>query len=382
MSKVTVLGAGMVGSAIARDLAARHTVRSADRSEGALEELRRRGIETHVVDLADPAVVARTAEGSDLVVCAVPGFLGFQTLRTLIEHGHDVVDIAFASEDVLALDGLARERGATVVVDMGVAPGMHNVILGHHDAQMKVERFQCLVGGLPQARTFPYAYKAPFSPIDVIEEYTRPVRAMEGGQVVVRPALSNPELVEFDQVGTLEAFETDGLRSLLTTMAHVPEMSEKTMRYPGHRDRMVELRAAGFFGTEPIAVGDQTIRPIDATSAILLAAWRLGPDEPEQTLMRVTVEGTDDQGPVRHVYDLHDRFDPTTRTSSMARTTGYACTAVAQLLLDRTWHQPGVTPPELLGRAGHLPAILAYQADRGIAYRARRERPEAPENRR
>lgn len=375
MQRVTVLGAGMVGSAIARDLAARYQVCSVDRSEEALAALTQRGIETRVADLADPTAVREVTRGSDLVVCAVPGFLGFATLRTLVEEGHDVVDIAFAPEDAMTLNPLAREKGATVVVDMGVAPGMHNVILGHHDATMHVERFECLVGGLPQVRTRPYEYKAPFSPIDVIEEYTRPVRTMERGNIVTRPALSNPELVEFAGVGTLEAFETDGLRSLLRTMSHIPDMSEKTLRYPGHRDRMVELRAAGFFGTEPIQVGEHTVRPIDATSAILLAAWKLQPDEPELTVMRVTVEGREAGGPVRHVYELHDRYDATTGTSSMARTTGYACTSVVELVLSGTWKHPGVSAPEILGRSGHLSAMLAYQADRGVQYRATHSTP-------
>lgn len=374
MSRVVVLGAGMVGSAIARDLRASHEVTSVDRDAVALARLSVAGIKTVQADLADGQQVSSVISGAQLVICAVPGFMGLQTVRTIIAAGKPAVDISFMPEDALQLDDLAREQGVTVVVDMGVAPGMDNVIFGYHDARMKVSRFECLVGGLPRARTFPFEYKAPFSPIDVIEEYTRPARFVEGGQLVTRPALSEPELIEFDNIGTLEAFNSDGLRSLITTMAHVPDMKEKTLRYRGHRDLMVALGAAGFFATDPIMAGGHEIRPIDAASAILLAAWKLAPDEREFTVMRVTVEGEENGSQVRHVYDLYDEYDAASQTSSMARTTGYACTAAAELLLHGTYCRPGVSAPELVGRApGCYESIMKYLLAREIRYSHRRE---------
>lgn len=373
MSKITVLGAGMVGSAIARDLSNRHQVRSVDRDAGALDRLA--GIDTQQADLAEAKAVRAASEDADLVVCAVPGFLGFQTLATLLEVGKNVVDISFMPEDVLQLSDLARDRGVIAVVDMGVAPGMHNLILGHHDASMQVRRFECLVGGLPQQRTYPFEYKAPFSPIDVIEEYTRPARYVRSGQEVVLPALSEPELVEFAGIGTLEAFNTDGLRTMLQTMRHIPDMLEKTLRYPGHRDLMAALSAGGFFGTEPIDVAGQSVRPIDAASAILLEAWKLGPTEEEFTVMRVTVEGEEAGESVRYTYDLHDVYDRATQTSSMARTTGYACTSLVEQVCSGSYAAPGLSTPELAGRVpGTLERALAYQAERGVRYRVQRER--------
>ena len=144
-----------------------------------------------------------------------------------------------------------RQRGVTAVVDCGVAPGLSNMMLGYHASQGAVSSYRCLVGGLPVKRTWPWQYKAPFSPVDVLEEYTRPARLVEGGCIVTRPALSEPELVDLDPVGTLEAFNTDGLRSLLVTMRQVPDMVEKTLRYPGHIDYIRVLRESGFLGTEP-----------------------------------------------------------------------------------------------------------------------------------
>lgn len=369
MSQIVVLGAGMVGSAIALDLQRRHQVLCVDRRETALKRLAKEGVQAEIADLRDKAELSRLLKGRDLVVCAVPGFLGLQTLSTVIEQGRPVVDISFMPEDALELNELARDRNVTAVVDMGVAPGMDNVILGYHDARMTVQRFECLVGGLPKARVYPFEYKAPFSPIDVIEEYTRPARFVEGGKLVTRPALSEPELVEFGKIGTLEAFNSDGLRSLVTTMAHIPDMKEKTLRYPGHRDLIAALSAGGFFATDTVRVAGQDVRPIDASSAILLKAWELQAQEEEFTVMRVTVEGEEDGRQVRYVYNLLDEYDKSTQTSSMARTTGYACTAVAELLLQGSFNAPGVSPPEVVGATdGCFDAIMAYLGVRGVHY--------------
>ncbi len=373
MSRIVVLGAGMVGRAIARDLAGRHEVISADRDPAALKLLRDYGVTSLEADLADAAQVRGALANADLAICAVPGFMGFETLGTIIDAGVSVVDISFMPENALDLDGLARERGVTAIVDMGVAPGMDNLLFGFHDAGMTVRRFECLVGGLPAERRYPFEYKAPFSPIDVIEEYTRPARFVEQGKQVTRPALSEPELVEFEGLGTLEAFNSDGLRSLLDTMPHVPEMIEKTLRYPGHRDLMAALSAGGFFATDAIEMAGQRVRPIDATSAILLSAWKLAPDEPELTVMRVTIEGEEQGEEVRYVYDLHDRYDEATGISSMARTTGYACTAAAQLVLDGTYTAPGVSAPETVGgQPGCCDQVLSYLRDREVHYQCSR----------
>jgi lysine 6-dehydrogenase len=163
MARILVLGAGMVGSAMVRDLATRHEVLSTDFSEAALRPLADvANVTTQQLDCSDRTAVLAAAETADAIVCAVPGHLGFATLRTLIETGKKIADISFFPEDALELDALAKQTGAIVVTDIGVAPGIDNLILGHHDAQMKVQRFECLVGGLPIARSFPFQYKAPF----------------------------------------------------------------------------------------------------------------------------------------------------------------------------------------------------------------------------
>lgn len=373
--KICVLGAGMVGGVMARDLAGRHQVTSADRSADALARLAPRGIHTQQLDLADAHALADFIRPFDLVVSAVPGFMGFRTLKTLIGAGKNVADISFFPEDALQLDTLAKRQGVTALVDIGVAPGMDNLILGHHDAHMKVTRFECLVGGLPQHPQPPFNYKAPFSPIDVIEEYTRPARLQRSGKIVTLPALSERETVEFEGAGQLEAFNTDGLRSLLKTMAHIPEMAEKTLRYPGHVALIEALKQSGFFSEEVLQIGTAKVRPLDLSVKLLLDQWKLTPGEPEFTVMRVTVEGEDQGEHVQHVWDLYDQYDPATGFSSMARTTGFTCTAAANLLLEGKFRESGVHPPEIVGRETEcFDHVLGYLKDRGVEYRHRIKR--------
>jgi saccharopine dehydrogenase-like NADP-dependent oxidoreductase len=371
MAQILVLGAGMVGSAIVLDLSARHQVLATDFNPAALTKFEGcANIRTQTLDCSDSAAVTTAVQEMDLVVCAVPGFLGFATLRTLIEAGKKVADISFFPEESLDLDSLAQETGAVVITDIGVAPGLDNLIFGYHDGQMEVKRFECLVGGLPIQRDMPFQYKAPFSPMDVIEEYLRPARIVEHGREVVLPALSEPEFVEFDGIGTLEAFNTDGLRSLIRTMPHVPDMIEKTLRYPGHRDLMLALRTAGFLADTPVQVGGVEISPREFTSRILFDRWKLQPGEAELTVMRVTVEGIDNGKSVRHVWHLDDRTDPKTGTSSMARTTGYTCTAAVELLLEGHWSTAGVSPGEMVGRSeGLFDRIRGHLGARGVELR-------------
>ena len=370
--KICVLGAGMVGSVMARDLARRHEVCSADRSAEALARLAPHGIRTQQLELADTPALADFVQPFDLAVSAVPGFMGFRTLRTLIEAGKNIADISFFPEDALQLDALAKRRGVTALVDIGVAPGMDNLILGHHDARMKVSCFECLVGGLPKHPQPPFYYKAPFSPIDVIEEYTRPARLQRGGKTVTLPALSECETVEFEGVGRLEAFNTDGLRSLLHTMAHIPEMAEKTLRYPGHVALIEAFKQAGFFSEDALEIGAARVRPLDLSAKLLLDQWKLAPGEPEFTVMRVTVEGDEQGKHVRHQWEVHDEYDPDTGFSSMARTTGFTCTAAANLLLEGRFNEAGVHPPEIVGRdAGCFDYILGYLKERRVEYRHR-----------
>ncbi len=371
MKKIVVLGSGMVGRVMALDLAADFEVTAVDVNRANLEPLSRTPVKGLCVDLSAPGAVRDSVRGADLVVGAMPGSMGFAALAEVIAAGRNAVDISFFAEDAFLLDEAARAAGVTAVVDCGVAPGMSNMILGYHAARMEVRRFACYVGGLPFRREFPFEYKAPFSPADVIEEYIRPARYVENGHLVVKPALSDVENMDFAEIGTLEAFNSDGLRSLLTTTA-VPNMIEKTLRYPGHVRHILTLRDSGFFDTEEIDVRGLKVRPLDATSAVLFRQWRLHEEDDEFTVMRIVVEGREGGREKGVQYDLFDRRDRATGFSSMARTTGFPATAVARLVLSGAFGRKGICPPEFIGAdQAAFRFVMDELAARNVDYRSR-----------
>ena len=368
MKKIIVLGAGRVGSAIALDLAKKHNVTAVDINIDRLDYFSGENIKTKSINLTDKNSLTNRISGFDLVINAVPGSLGYETLKTVIEAGKNVVDITFFERDPFTLDQLAKQKNVTAIVDCGIAPGMSHVILGYYNQIMKVEEFSFYVGGLPFKRTYPFQYKAPFSPSDVIEIYTRPARVVENGKIISKPAISDIELIDFEPVGTLEAFNTDGLRTLLKTM-NITNMKEKTLRYPGHVDYMQVLRNCGFFSEKEIKVGNYNIRPIDVTSKLLFPIWHLNPGEDEFTIMRVVIKGNSGNQKREIIYNLFDRYVRITKTSSMARTTGYTCTAAANLILEEKFSRKGICPPEYLGEdKSNFNFIISYLKDRGINY--------------
>lgn len=372
MSDIIVLGSGMVGSAMAVDLARQHQVTVTDIDQDVLIKTQERcpELKTRQLDITDVDELKGMLANHNLVINAVPGHLGFKTLMTIIEAGRPVIDITFFPENALELDPLAKENNVTAIVDCGVAPGMSNLILGRYNEILKLTDFECLVGGLPKMKKWPFYYKAPFSPVDVIEEYTRPVRYVENGEIVVKEPLTDCEYVNLDHVGTLESFNSDGLRSLLFTMPHIPNMKEKTLRYPGHVEYIKVLKATGFFSTDEIELDGCKIVPLNFTSRMLFDEWKLGEEEEEMTLMQITLKGINVNGQSEEVvYTLYDEYSPATMTSSMARTTGYTATAAANLLLDGFFEEKGVFPPELVGRhEACFDYILGYLEDRNIHY--------------
>ncbi|MCK4224063.1 MAG: saccharopine dehydrogenase NADP-binding domain-containing protein [candidate division Zixibacteria bacterium] len=365
--KIVMVGAGLVGGAIAKDLARDKNleITAADIDQAKLDRLEHESkIKRIKTNLSDSSTVSKLVEDYDLVIGALPGHMGFSTLKTVIEAGKNIVDISFFPEDGFELDQLAKEKKVTAVIDCGVAPGCSNLILGYLTSILEeTDSFECYVGGLPRVRNWPYEYKASFSPSDVIEEYTRPARLVEDGEVIIKSALSDVELLDFPGVGTLEAFNTDGLRTLIQTMSagspnldpadkfgNVPSMKEKTMRFPGHAERMRMFRETGFFKKEPISVNGVSVQPLDLTSKLLFPMWKLKEGEEDFTVMRIIVAGKKDGKRKRFTFDLLDNYNKKTKTTSMARTTGYTCSTVVRLLANKKFDRVGICPPEFIGQ--------------------------------
>ncbi len=367
--KIIVLGAGLVGKAMALDLSTDFDVTATDFNQEALDGLNGQNVKTAQLDFSDLDKLKKVIQPCDLVVGAVPGFMGLQTVKAVIESGKDMVDISFFPEDPFQLDELAKKNKVTVVTDCGVAPGMGNIILGYHNKRMKIDKYECLVGGLPVTREWPYEYKAVFSPIDVIEEYIRPARYVQNSTMVVKEALSDPELVEFDDIGTLESWNSDGLRSLIKTMPNIPNMIEKTLRYPGCVEYLRVLRESGFFSYDPVDIDGQKVRPIDVTSKLLFPKWKLKPGEEEFTIMRIVIEGEEDGKQKKYRYSLLDRTDKETGILSMARTTGYTCTGAVNLVISGQFVRNGINPPEFVGEEqDHFEYMINHLKSRGVIY--------------
>jgi len=379
--KIGVLGAGLVGGPMAADLArdAGHDVCAVDIDRGVLARLKEKyGIRTIHEDLSRVEEVKRVVAEFDFVISAVPGFMGFQTLQGIIEAKKNVVDIAFFPEDPFLLDELARRNGVTALVDCGVAPGMSNILAGYVCSLLdEVQTLTIYVGGLPEIREWPYEYRAVFSPLDVIEEYLRPARLVENGRLVVRPALSERELINFPGIGTLEAFNTDGLRTLAGTI-QAANMKEKTLRYPGHVEKMAVLRETGFFAKEEVEIRGMRIRPLDLTAKLLFPKWTMGEGDRDITVFQLTIEGKKGGRGYRHAYNMLDRFDPASGIHSMARTTGYTATQALRMISRGLYGRTGISVPEFIGRQPECVAfMLQGLLERGIVYRETVEGPGA-----
>ncbi len=365
MKKIVVLGCGLVGRVMAQDLSVQHDVTSVDISAENLEKITSKNIIKKCLDVSDKLVLKDLIKDYDLVVGALPGFMGFEIMKTIIKAKKNIVDISFYPENPFELDKLAKENNVVAVMDCGVAPGMGNIIFAHHDKTMKITDYECLVGGLPKKREWPFEYQAVFSPIDVIEEYIRPARYVQNKSLIIKEALSDTELVEFEEIGTLESWNSDGLRTLIQTMKHVPNMIEKTLRYPGCVEYLKVLRECGYFSYDEVEINGNMIRPIDLTSKLLFPKWQMKEGDEDFTIMRIKISGTEDSKEVQYTYTLLDRFQ--NNTISMARTTGFTCTSVANLILENKFNQIGISPPEFLG--DHFDYINDYLKDRGVIYK-------------
>lgn len=373
-TKIIVLGSGLVGAPMCVDLAkeSHFEVTAVDIDIDSLKSLEKGNylIKTIQDDLSKTEKVRELIKPYDVVISAVPGFMGFQTLKAVIEAKKNVIDIAFFSEDPFLLDVLAKRNEVTAVVDCGVAPGMSSILVGHVNQLLdETHNVMIYVGGLPEVREWPYEFKAGFSPIDVIEEYIRPARYVENGRLVVKPALSEPELIHFPGVGTLEAFNTDGLRTLATTIS-APNMKEKTLRYPGHIEKMAVLRETGFFDKDKITINGAKIRPLDLTARLLFPKWKLNGNDKDITIMKLIVEGKKAEKKLRYTYELLDRHDSSTNTHSMARTTGYTATLVLRMIAQGLYKRKGVSAPEFIGQQPEcVHYVLSGLKDRGVVYK-------------
>jgi len=369
MKKIIILGAGRVGQVMARDLNDDDDleVTAADLNADNLENARKRcGCRTVQADLGESSEIRKTVDPFDLVIGALPGFMGFNALEAVIESGKPCVDISFMPEDPRTLNEKAAASGSVVVYDMGVQPGTGSLLVADSAIKLRpLESVKIMVGGLPAQKKPPWDYAAPFSPADVIEEYVRPARVLKDGKITSYPACSGIEHINFPGVGELEAFYSDGLRSMLDTI-ECSSMEEKTLRYPGYAGKILALRDSGFFETEAIEIDGKKVVPLSFTLALLKKAWSMDSSLQEFTALRIEMTGKG--GKV--TWQLLDRTDADFNETSMTRTTGFPAAITARLILDGTVSlEPGVHPPEALASSEGAVDIMLKELDRrGVHY--------------
>ena len=372
--RVLVVGCGRMGSAAAEDFARSLSnvdvvVADVDSSiaKQAAERIRRANVSWMRLDAGKTSELVKALKDFDLALGFLPPALGFRLMEACIQAGKSLVDVSYMSENPLTLHDEALKAGITIIPHCGLAPGISNILVGRAVADFNaVERVHIFVGGLPDKPIPPVGYAITWSPESLIEEYTSKARIIEDGRIVEVEALSGLETVEFPGIGVLEAFYTDGLRTLLYTVEGVREMWEKTLRYPGHAEKMMLLRDLGFFSGEEIAVDGFRLQPRKFTAKIL--ERRLyNPMVKDFVALKVEVCGYREGFKTRRIYTLVDFYDEKSGVTAMARTTGYTASIVAKLVLEGVIRLKGVVPPERLGMEEDVfRQIMAELSARGI----------------
>ncbi len=353
--KVLVAGCGNIGSVAAEDLA--RNVKSAEvtvadndktRAKAVAEKIGTDNVSWTQLDVSNRKELATELEDTDLVMGFLPGKFGYGFAEACASAGKDLVDVSYMAENPLDLNEKAVKNGATIVPDCGLAPGISNVLVGHAASKLdKVETVQIMVGGLPETPIPPLGYSITWSPESLIDEYTRKARIVKKDRIVEVEALSGLEQTVFPDFGELEAFYTDGLRTLMYTIK-ARDMWEKTLRYPGHADKIGLIKSLGFFDERDIEVDGAKVSARNLTARLLGQKLRR-PDVNDVVAMKVEVEGLAGRKRVKQAYSMLDYGDTKRGVTAMARTTAYPASIIGQLIIKKVVKEKGVVPPERLG---------------------------------
>jgi saccharopine dehydrogenase-like NADP-dependent oxidoreductase len=359
--KVLIVGCGNIGSVAAEDLVKSMSSiqvvvadKSKTRAKEVTEKIGKSNVSCIELDATDHGKLVHAMRDFNLVMGFLPGKLGYQLTEACIDAGKDLVDVSFMAENPLTLTDNAAKAKATIVPDCGLAPGISNVLVGHAAAELdKVQAVHIMVGGLPQKPIPPLDYVVTWSPENLIDEYMRKAKIVKEGQIAEVEALSGLEEMQFPGLGKLEAFYTDGLRTLPQTITGAYDMWEKTLRYPGHAEKIRLLRTLGFFDEKQIDVDGLPVSPRKVTVKLLGQKLRK-PEVKDVVALKVEVSGVKNGKQTSHVYHLLDYYDEKSGVTAMARTTAYSASTVAQLILKKALKEKGVVTPERIGMDNKL----------------------------
>ena len=357
--RFALLGCGSVGSVIAKflteDFRGAELVVFDKLTEVCRERLTKLGAGDVPVEFADAnnaELLANILREYDLVIDALPGYLGINALRACIKAQANLVSVSFMPEDPMEFREEVIDAGVTVVPDAGLAPGISNVLAGRLLWVLdSVDEIGIYVGGLPAELVPPLDYVVTWSATDLIEEYVRPARLISNGEVRFVDPLSAILKVEFKGFGVLEGFYSDGLRTLLHTLkGKVRRAYEVTLRYPGHLSKIKLLCDLGFFSDEELSIGGVSIKPKEFTARVLDKKLRLKGVR-DLVLLKVVGLGTRSGETIKIVCKrIETGSEP---VSAMAKTTAAPATAAATLVANKML-PAGVVPPEYIGLSNEL----------------------------
>lgn len=345
---IVIVGAGGMGSVIAGDLSRNHDVVVIDNNPGALDKIH--GMKTFQGSVSDfPGT-----EEAELFVTALPSEAAYDVMKHLLRKGRDVVDISFTDYNPFDLNSLAKENNAVYVPHAGFAPGLSNILAGWLYYAENSRDIEILVGGLQEKPIPPMDYIPTFNASSVIDEYTRPARYIRNGEVKSAEPLETLEKVTFGDLGQLETFYSDGLATILDTLGGATVI-EKTLRYPGHLDKMKFLRDMGYFNSEII----DGCSPREVSNAIfrnLVKEYR------DISILQVRSNDAEST-----LFQCVDHYDQKNRITSMGRMTGYSAAAIAEGVLKGMVEEPGVFATEWIGKSREFfDTVLGHLAEHSI----------------
>lgn len=357
--KVVILGAGLMGKEAARDLVKSDEVAKvylADlnvrQAEDFAEELMSDKLDILLLDATNDVQLRDVMALGDVVINALFYTFNEKVARLAVDIGVHSIDlgghIGGATDAVLSLAEQAAAKGITIIPDLGVAPGMINILTGYGAEKLDtVESIKLYVGGIPVNPEPPLNYNVVFSLEGVFDHYTDPSHVIRGGKLLEVPSLSEIEPIYFDKYGELEAFHTSGGTSTLTkSFPDVETLEYKTIRYKGHAEKFQLLVDLGLLTRDgEVVVAGNTVKVRDVMRELLSPRLRLG-DKSDAVLLRVIVSGNKNGSPVTYAYDLITEKDTAVNETAMARATANTISIVAQMIGNGTITKRGVHPPE------------------------------------
>lgn len=357
--KFLVIGAGMMGSAAAYDMARQPDVHSVTLADADLRRAREvaarinhihgdRKVKAIVLDASNEKSAAHAMKGHDATLSAVPYFLNLGLAKAAIEARCHFTDLGGNNTVVrqeLALSAKAEKRGVAIAPDCGLSPGMASILGGELVNRLggRADALRLYVGGLPERPVPPFHYQLVFSVEGLINEYVEPARILRKGKLVTIEPLTEPEEFRMDGFSPLVAFHTSGGTSTLPESfeGRVGECFEKTLRYPGHFDLLCELKALGLFSGEKMKIGNVQIAPRALMSKVF--EGKFASKGPDVCIMRLEAHESVRTPGVRGLlggrlkgrvasFTLVDHYDPKTDMSAMMRTTAFPASIVTQML--------------------------------------------------